>query len=228
MNHFDNVRAVTLDVGGTLIAPWPSVGHIYAETAARHGEQNLLPELLNRNFAAAWRANKNFRRTRPDWAALVDATFVGLTTMPPSQTFFQALYRRFAEADAWRVYDDVLPALDGLASKGIPLGIVSNWDERLRPLIRQLRLESYFETIVVSCEIAFTKPSPVLFGIAAEKFGLAPASILHVGDSSREDLEGACAAGFYALLLDRNAQSPGDGKIRSLCDLPELLVSMSP
>jgi hypothetical protein len=31
------IRAVTFDVGGTLIEPWPSVGRVYAEVAARHG-----------------------------------------------------------------------------------------------------------------------------------------------------------------------------------------------
>ena len=33
----ENVKAVTFDVGGTLIEPWPSVGHAYAEVAQRHG-----------------------------------------------------------------------------------------------------------------------------------------------------------------------------------------------
>jgi len=30
------IRAVTFDVGGTLIECCPSVGHIYAEVAGRH------------------------------------------------------------------------------------------------------------------------------------------------------------------------------------------------
>ncbi len=223
MTYFANVRAVTFDVGGTLIAPHPSVGHVYAEVAARHGVTNVSPEVLNRNFSAAWRSRRNFNHTFEDWAALVDATFSGLTSAPASRTFFPALYQRFAEADAWRIYDDVLPALDALASKGIPLGIVSNWDDRLRPVLQQLRLESYFETIVVSCEVAFTKPSPVIFGLVAQKLGLPPESILHVGDSSKEDFEGASAAGLHALLLDRGNQSAAGGQIRSLRDLDQCL-----
>src|SRR5437762_3763533 len=91
------IEAITFDVGGTLIEPWPSVGHVYAEVAARHGLKNLSPEKLNRQFAAAWGALKNFHHTRDEWAALVDQTFAGLCERPPSGTFFPELYARFAE-----------------------------------------------------------------------------------------------------------------------------------
>ena len=30
------IKAITFDVGGTLIEPWPSVGHAYAGVAARY------------------------------------------------------------------------------------------------------------------------------------------------------------------------------------------------
>ena len=51
----ETVEAITLDVGGTLIEPWPSVGHIYAKVAARHGVQ-AEPEELTRRFVQAWQA----------------------------------------------------------------------------------------------------------------------------------------------------------------------------
>src|SRR5690242_8718711 len=87
----DSVRAVTFDVGGTLIQPWPSVGHVYAEVAASHGHKGLSPEILNRRFAAEWRALRNFQHTRSQWAAVVDATFGAHVQPPPSASFFDAL-----------------------------------------------------------------------------------------------------------------------------------------
>ena len=87
----ETVEAITLDVGGTLIEPWPSVGHIYAEVAARHGVQ-AEPEELTRRFVQAWQAHDAFQYTRADWAAVVDATFEDLGTQLPSQTFFGELY----------------------------------------------------------------------------------------------------------------------------------------
>src|ERR1051326_3255670 len=47
------VRSLTFDVGGTLIRPWPSVGHVYASAAQRYGYSNINPEILNRQFTAA-------------------------------------------------------------------------------------------------------------------------------------------------------------------------------
>ena len=212
----ETVRAVTFDVGGTLIDPHPSVGHIYAEVAGRHGYVDISPALLNRRFAAAWRRLRNFRHTRAQWAGLVDATFDGLTERPPSRTFFGELYDRFTEAAAWHVYDDVRPALEALAARGLKLGIVSNWDHRLRPLLRGLRLDRYFEVMVISCEVGAVKPARAVFRRAAARLGLPPGAILHVGDSPAMDCQGARAAGMQSVLLRRGAGRPQAGQIRSL------------
>src|SRR5258708_21552160 len=121
MSAFAHIEAVTFDVGGTLIQPWPSVGDVYAEIAAKNGLKNISPQLLNRQFAAAWRSLKNFNHGRDEWAALVDETFAGLAPEPPSRTFFSEIYDLFASSDAWRVFDDALPAFDALAALGLKL-----------------------------------------------------------------------------------------------------------
>jgi putative hydrolase of the HAD superfamily len=212
------VRAVTFDVGGTLIKPSPSVGEIYAEVAARHGWKKVSAETLNRRFAAAWKGLKSFNHTREEWAALVDETF-GSSEERPSETFFPEIYERFAAPEAWHVFEDVLPALNALAARDINLGVVSNWDERLRPLLEKLKLSKYFQAVIVSCEVAFTKPSPVIFEQAARMLGEAPEYILHVGDSAAHDVSGAKSAGFHALLLERGRADAGDGVIGSLTEL---------
>ena len=211
-----SIEAVTFDVGGTLIAVRPSVGHVYAEVAARHGIGGLSAASLNRRFTAAWRAAKDFSHSRADWAALVDATFRGLTDRPPSQTFFGELYTRFASPDAWRIYEDVIPTLDALAARGLRLGIISNWDERLRPLLDQLKLAGYFESIIVSREVGSPKPSRGIFEHALQKLGLPPRAVLHVGDSLAMDVRGARAAGLRALLLHRSGGVGKAGHIKSL------------
>ena len=93
------IRAVTFDVGGTLIEPWPSVGDVYASVAAEFGCQGISPSALNDNFAAAWRAKMQFDYSRGAWRELVDATFAGLIPEPPSRDFFEALYGRFESVE---------------------------------------------------------------------------------------------------------------------------------
>ena len=189
------IKAVTFDVGGTLIEPWPSVGHVYAEVAEAHGHR-FAPDELNRRFRHAWKAKQNFQHSRSDWGALVRATF-GIDV---SDKLFAELYDRFASAKVWRVFDDVRPALLRLKEQGMKLGIISNWDERLRPLLDQLELAPFFDAIVVSNEIGHWKPAPEIFSEALRCLNLPCSEVLHVGDSEAEDIQGAHAAGLKAII----------------------------
>lgn len=198
-----DLKAVTFDVGGTLIEPWPSVGYLYAEVAAAQGEAGLDPGLLDRRFHEAWANRGGFDYSEAAWRDLVDRVFAGLVATPPSRSFFPRLWERFARREAWRVYDWVRGTLAELAGRGLRLGVISNWDVRLRPLLGELDLAGAFETMVVSCEVGATKPSPVIFAETARRLGLAPGAILHVGDSAMEDEAGARAAGFRAMRVRR-------------------------
>ncbi len=223
MKTLPTIKAISFDAGGTLITPKPSVGHVYAEVAARHGIR-IPPGVLNKRFSTAWSQRLEFNHRREEWAAIVNDTFAGLTDVPPGPLpFFDELYQRFEEPDAWQIYEDVLPALEELSSSGMPLGIISNWDERLRPLLHRLELDGYFQSIVISCEIGFTKPSPVIFHEASKKLGIAPEHILHVGDSSKHDAAGAQTAGFQWRLIDRKANEQSENTIASLSDLGEFI-----
>lgn len=202
----ETIEAITLDVGGTLIEPWPSVGHIYAEVAARHGVQ-AEPAELTRRFVQAWRAQDAFQYTRADWAAVVDATFEGLSTQLPSQTFFGELYSHFAKAECWHVYEDVIPTLTALRQQGIRLAVISNWDDRLRPLLKSLELAHWFEVIHVSAEIGAHKPDTRIFQTAAESLETPPDRILHVGDGEREDYQGALVSGLQSRWLCRGTEN---------------------
>jgi putative hydrolase of the HAD superfamily len=227
MSWLADIQALTFDVGGTLIEPWPSVGHIYAEVAARHGHKDLQPEKLNQQFALAWRNKRNFDHSRRAWLDLVQKTFEG--AIPPlGPEFFDDLYNRFARPESWRVFDDVRPALDILRKRGFELGAISNWDERLRPLLDRLQLTPYFRVAVISVEAGVAKPGKEIFQRAAFLLGVAPRRILHVGDSLVEDVLGAQSARFQTLLLSRKASPASAPAITSLADLGPLLESSSP
>jgi dihydrofolate synthase/folylpolyglutamate synthase len=213
-----SIRAVTFDVGGTLIEPWPSVGDVYSQVAERHGLR-ISPAVLNQRFASAWKTKKNFAYRKSDWSELVDQTFAGLGATQNGTSFFSELYDQFTDAAAWRVYDDVRPCLERLRRRGIKLGAISNWDDRLRPLLRALELDQYFDTVVVSAEAGHHKPAPEIFRAAAQQLKTPPRAILHVGDSRGEDFEGAQAAGFHSVLLTRERNGERNGAIESLNEL---------
>jgi len=220
-HDWSSIRAVTFDVGGTLIEPWPSVGRVYAQIAERHGV-HVPAEQLDRQFAAAWKARKNFGYSMSDWSDLVNESFAGLAGAPPDDALFSDLYRHFATAAPWRVFDDVVHCLQRLKGRGLKLGIISNWDERLRPLLRALEMDQYFDTVVVSGEVGRHKPDAKIFETAALQLGTPAEAILHVGDSTAEDFEGARKAGLRAVLL-RRGQTAARDSIPSL----DLLHTMS-
>jgi putative hydrolase of the HAD superfamily len=224
MTDPNSVLAVSFDVGGTLIEPWPSVGHIYSEVAAAAGLRPCEPELLNTRFNIAWNNRGTFDYSRRSWAGIVLDTFGGaLDDSDACIPFFNKLYERFVEPDVWRVYEDVPPALQALNACGIRLAIISNWDDRLRLLLRNLKLDSFFETIEVSFESGFHKPAPEIFLRAARSLGFPPSSVLHVGDSFVEDFQGAEKAGFRALLIQRDKVGAVTNSIPSLLNLLEVL-----
>ena len=214
----ENIAAITFDVGGTLIEPWPSVGHVYAEVAARHGV-HVAPEEITQRFVEAWRQRGEFEYTKAGWAAMVDATFAGLTTTLPSQSFFDELYYDFGTPKPWRIFDDVLPTIAALREHGTRLAVISNWDDRLCPLLKTLKLAREFEVIIVSAEVGHTKPAPEIFQAAAEALQLPAFEILHVGDSENEDHHGAQTAGFQSRWLCRGSTESIDHSIPSLMGL---------
>lgn len=214
----NRIRAITFDVGSTLIEPWPSVGHVYAEVAARFGMTDITPETLTQNFFAAWKTCSNFDYSRESWYALVRESFGPRAAELPAD-YFPAVFNRFADADTWRLYDDVLPALESLMARGVKLGIISNWDDRLHPLLDRLDLSQRFSSIVISCEVGATKPDARLFARAARELGVAPGELLHVGDSLAMDVAGAERFGAIGRQVERHKPLTDPRQMRSLAEL---------
>lgn len=204
----NRIRAVTFDAGGTLIEPWPSVGAIYSEVAAEFGYR-CEPEKLTAGFFNAWQSRSAFAYSRVEWFEVVRHSF--RESCDVSTKMFDAIYERFSESRCWRIYDDVLPALEQLKSRGLRLAVISNWDDRLAPLLQSLGLANHFDAIFASAVIGAHKPSPGIFHHAATQLQVTPAEILHIGDSQNEDIVGARTAGFQARRIRRSgATEPHD------------------
>lgn len=217
----EGIEAVTFDVGGTLINPWPSVGDIYVEVANEFGVE-ASPDFINWNFKDAWKSRHNFDYSQEAWFRIVRESF-GVQGAKLPEEFFPAVYQRFAEPDVWIVFGDVVRTLEDLAARELKLGIVSNWDDRLIPLLDRLGLKKYFDSIIVSCNVGFTKPSPVIFEQAIRWLKVEPRRMLHIGDSAKEDGGGAESAGIHWRLVARGRKISKENEIPSLMDLPRLL-----
>lgn len=102
-------------------------------------------------------------------------------------------------------YLQVHDHLKELQSRKIRLGVISNFDKRLRDILEGLKLSSYFEVMFLSGEIGMEKPNKQIFEKAAKYFQISQMEeMLHVGDDEEKDFNGAKKAGARAALINHN------------------------
>lgn len=218
------IAVVSFDAGGTLLAPWPSVGTVYAQIAARHGAPNLDTDALDQRFATVWHQHRSrFAFTRDAWQELVADAFAGIHTVGRDPRFFAELYDHFATAAPWTVFDDVAPTLAGLQRMRLRLAVTSNWDDRLPEVLRATGLAGFFEVVIASGVVGIHKPAPELFRITADRLGVPAAAMLHVGDEEQTDFNGAHAAGCPAVIVSRTPGRDGRQAAAVIGSLRELL-----
>lgn len=229
MTSNSRYRAIIFDAGNTLLSVHPSIGFIYSDTAQRYGAQ-LSEEAIEAKFQALWHktaplvTNEGHRLTyekeRDWWRDIVMHVFRDHVSFQDFDAFFDDLYQRFALAESWKLYEDVLENLEMLREKGFRLAMISNWDSRLPALIEKLGIHRFFEKVTVSALCGYEKPHPAIFQIALEDTGLQPAEVVYIGDDPFLDYQAARNAGLHSLHLDRhNRFSHHDDRITSLTEL---------
>ena len=129
--------------------------------------------------------------------------------------------------EAVKVAPGALPLLDRLRARGILTGICSNAPFPPEMMARQVAatgIGERMDAVVFSSAVGRRKPAPEPYLAAATELGVAPASILFVGDRVREDYEGPRAVGMRALLctgLMRGKAEPAPG-VPAIDSLDEL------
>jgi len=227
-----SAAAVFFDVDFTLIYPGPTFrGEGYRDFCARH-DMAIDPDRFDDAVALA--------------APLLDAgdaafdpeIFVAYTRHiiehmggrgPAVDAAAREIYREWAACRHFELYDEVPEVLRGLARAGIRIGLISNTQRCLTSFQWHFELNGLISATVSSFEHGFMKPHPSIFSAALARIGAAAGDAVMVGDSLRQDVEGALNAGMRAVLIDRagagaaRAAELGVPVIRSLRELPDYL-----
>jgi REG-2-like HAD superfamily hydrolase len=219
------LKLITFDAMNTLFELKNSVGREYGKVAAMYGldtDHNPIHNKISLAFKSQWRlANEehpNFGRetglrSYKWWGLVVEKTLteagvdesMGLTE-PMLAMITGHLYKRFSTSAPWVVKEGVTQALSGLRDKhpDIKLGIISNFDERLEPVLAQLGLRHWFDFVMASYLVKQAKPHKAVFDLALEEAGLKHdqgSEALHVGDNVQLDYVAAKESGWNALLV---------------------------
>ncbi len=155
------LRAIFFDAGGTLIRPYPSVGAIYASVAERHGIHRTADE-MERAFRQSWAALKEPGLTvlRKEWWRQLVFRVLGQENEP----CFEALFEEFARPESWQVFPDVEATLREAHARGLHVGVISNWDNRLRELLNGLSLLQHFDSLAIENGGQVYSPGEVRIG----------------------------------------------------------------
>lgn len=124
------------------------------------------------------------------------------------------------------LFDDVLPSLNRLRQKGLILGLISNVDSDITPLLDKLELTPLLQVVVTSQDSGYYKPQAEIFNAAARQARVKAQESMYVGDQYQIDVIGAKETGMQGVLLDRNSyfdDATQELVIRDLYQLVEYL-----
>ena len=135
----------------------------------------------------------------------------------------------FLEArHAVRLYDDAVPLLRALQGR-VRVGALTNGNAE----VHRLGMDEYFDFALSAVELGAAKPARLVFETAANRAGVAPAQIVHVGDDVHSDVSGAAGYGMQAVWLNREAVAWPDEvppvphhEVRSLAELQGMLLGL--
>ena len=209
-------RAVFFDVDFTLIYPGPTF----------RGEGY---EAFCRRYGIAVDASR-FDRAVASAATLLDSpddvydhrVFVAYTRhiieqMGGSGERLEAcareIYDEWAGCHHFQLYDEVPEVLQTLVGRGIRVGLISNSHRCLESFQAHFELRGLVAGAVSGPEHGFMKPNPSIFRAALRKLGVGPEEAVMVGDSLRQDIDGALRTGMRALLIHRGEAPHPDARV---------------
>ncbi len=229
-----NLKAVIFDLGDTLIHGNFTAGaseeiweEVYARLINPLALQDITPLKVLRS---AWQTHVQSAMART-WQ---EKTEKELEFLPLIQTAFREA--RFPQADDLdfmqqvvalehhliyerlvEVAPDALTTLTALRQRGYRLGLVSNFcnlPEVAYTNIRQIGLLDLFDAALLSCEIGWRKPAPIIYETMCERLGVAPSECLFVGDRLVEDIQGPQTLGMRAVQSRQFRQEEPNPAIR--------------
>lgn len=130
------------------------------------------------------------------------------------------------------LYPGVLAGLQAMRELGLRLACVTNKPIAFaRPLLAQKGLDGFFEVVYGGDSLARKKPDPMPLLQVCQDFGLAPAQVVAIGDSSN-DAEAARAAGCLVLTVPYGynhgraiQETDSDGIVDTLLEAATLIRS---
>ncbi|EEB09304.1 hydrolase [Schizosaccharomyces japonicus yFS275] len=209
-----SLKLITFDAFGTLIHLKQPVPHTYTALSKKYNFQFNVEEVEKLSLQAFKHNAEKYPNhghanglcPRTWWSAVIQESFP--EKIP--EALVSEIWHFFASKEAYDLHPNLKTFTD-YCKRIFPLvkfGIISNTDDRVRLVLRDLGLENLFEVETYSFDAKCEKPSKQIFELTrtyAEKLlgsSIAPEECLHFGDDIIKDVEGAKAAGWNSCYCD--------------------------
>jgi phosphoglycolate phosphatase len=188
------VKAAIIDLDGTMLDTMPD---FHVALNGMRADLGLAPITAARIAPMIGKGSENLIRSvlALDYdAATVDQRFDA--AMASYQRHYLAINGQHSV-----LFDGVIDGLQAMRANGLRLACVTNKPIAFTtPLLALKGLSSYFDVVYGGDSLAQKKPHPLPLLQVCRDFGMAPASVVAIGDSSN-DAEAARAAGCPVLTV---------------------------
>lgn len=215
----EEIDAVVLDVGGVLLLPHPErILDAFRASGVTHAADHGTHVRAHYAAMAAYDASG----LGPDEWRPYTETFLATLGVPDHEldSALAAMDLVFSGPvpELWALeLEDSVAAGRRLNAAGVPLAIVSNADGRIAEALAAAGVAQVgagpgveLVALVDSGVVGVAKPDPRVFAPALDALGVAASRCVYVGDSVRNDVAGARAAGLHPVRLDPFAGTGGD------------------
>lgn len=206
---------ICFDAVGTLIYPFPDVATAYQDVSQKHG-CSLGLDAIDRRFKCAFRANfvdqvNNYKCRsseiveRQKWYSVVRQVFEPSF----SDALFEELWNYFSLPKNWKIIPETAMILSRLVEQGIDVGVASNFDRRIVPLIKFHFPNIDSSQIFYSTDLGFAKPDVRFYKtiesrVVSYKKETSIRRFIMIGDTFSNDYEAARRAGWDSFFLKVN------------------------
>jgi phosphoglycolate phosphatase len=227
MSVLAGVRAAIIDLDGTMLDTIPD---FHVAINGMRAELGLTAITQEQIALMVGKGSENLIRSvlALDWdATRVEAAFA--QAMDAYQRHYLSINGNYSA-----LYPDVIEGLTAMKAQGLRLACVTNKPISFTtPLLKQKGLDGFFEVVYGGDSLPRKKPDPLPLQTVCADFGLQPAQVVAIGDSSN-DAQAARAAGCPVLTVPygyNHGESihdiDSDGIVNTLLEAASLIRSQN-
>lgn len=211
--NLQKFKLITFDLSDTLLKFKRPPSIVYAETATTLGLPSVDPQKLAAQFSINFKAMDldypNFGRNLISWETWWEKLIFNIFKSAGTTLNADDLYRltnelidKFETDECYELQAGAIELIEKIKDLDKCVGIVSNFDPRLRVLVENMKLPQ-FDFEIGSYEAGAAKPDPTIFDLALKLSNYTAFSedALHVGNTPKLDYIGARGANWNGALI---------------------------